>query len=318
MAGDASQHVRRVRVVTPVYFDVPSFNELRRRILSVLAADPKRAGWRVEFTVIDDSAGRDELVAGLSELPDVRVIVPPFNLGHQRAIVYGVRATLAELDDDDVIVTLDADGEDRPEDIPAILDALEAGGSHKIVLARRTKRHEAPLFKVMYACYGLLFRILTGKVIRTGNYGAYTAALGRGVIAHPYFNLCYSSSFISLETPVIYVPCERGQRYAGESRMGYSRLLMHGLSMLMPFLDRIALRALIAFSVTMIVGVTLSVVVVCVRLFTSSAVPGWATYTLLLLLTISFIALGNFVLLFAIFSQSRGSALAGLEHPAAR
>jgi hypothetical protein len=140
-------------------------------------------------------------------------------------------------------------------------------------------------------------------------------SVGRRVIRHPYFDLCYSSSFVSLDTPITYVSCERGRRYAGESRMGYSRLLMHGLTMLMPFLDRIALRALITFSVALIASASLSIVVICVRALTTAAVPGWATYSLLLLLTLSFVALGNFVVLFAIFSQSRGTALGNLEDP---
>jgi len=44
--------------------------------------------------------------------------------------------------------------------------------------------------------------------------------------------------------PVAYVPCERGRRYQGESKMTYGKLAMHGLRMLMPFTDKIAIRAL--------------------------------------------------------------------------
>jgi polyisoprenyl-phosphate glycosyltransferase len=299
-------------IVTPVYFDVAAFKQLRSRVLSVLGDDSGRAD-SVSFVVVDDSGGRDPEMSHFDDIPDVSVIVPPFNLGHQRAIVYGVRKTLTHVHDADVIVTLDSDGEDRPEDLPAILDALAANAASTIVLARRTRRHEPILFKLFYTLYRLLFRILTGKVIKTGNYSAYSAGLGRRILGHPYFNLCYSSSFESLETPITYVPCERGRRYAGESRMGYTRLVMHGLSMLMPFLDRIALRALIVFSLTMLAGVALSLVVLFIRIFSASPVPGWATYTLLLLTAISFVALGNFVVLFAIFAQSRGASLGSLE-----
>jgi hypothetical protein len=61
------------------------------------------------------------------------------------------------------------------------------------------------------------------------------------------------------------------------------------------------------------VGVLLSLVVVGIRVFTTAAIPGWATATLLGILTISFVALGNFLVLFAVFSHSRGMSLAGLE-----
>ena len=54
-------------------------------------------------------------------------------------------------------------------------------------------------------------------------------------------------------------------------------------------------------------------VVVCIRLFTSAAIPGWASATLLGLLILSFVALGNFVVLFAVLPHSRGISLANLE-----
>lgn len=83
--------------------------------------------------------------------------------------------------------------------------------------------------------------------------------------------------------------------------------------MLMPFTDRIAVRALTAFSATFGLGIILSLVVVGVRLFTNAAIPGWVIATVLGLLILSFVALGNFVVLFAVFSHSRGISLANLE-----
>jgi hypothetical protein len=133
------------------------------------------------------------------------------------------------------------------------------------------------------------------------------------MLSHPYFDLCYSSTLVSLDMNVVPVPCPRGSRYAGQSRMNMLRLFMHGIRMLMPFTDRIAARALTAFSVMFGLGITLSAVVVAIRLFTAAAIPGWATATLLGLLILSFIALGNFIVLFAVFSHSRGISLANLE-----
>jgi len=54
---------------------------------------------------------------------------------------------------------------------------------------------------------------------------------------------------VGLNVPTILVPCERGRRTIGQSRMGLSALVRHGLGMLMPFTDRIATRALLAFAV---------------------------------------------------------------------
>ena len=95
--------------------------------------------------------------------------------------------------------------------------------------------------------------------------------------------------------------------------MNTLRLFMHGVRMLVPFTDRIAARALAAFAGIFGVGILLSLAVLVIRLTTTSAIPGWATATLLGVLTLSFIALGNFLVLFFVFSHSRGISLAGLE-----
>lgn len=160
--------------------------------------------------------------------------------------------------------------------------------------------------------FKVFFRLVTGDQVSHGNYAAYRGVVAREVLLHPYFDLCYSSTSISLSLPIRFVPCERGVRYAGRSRVD-SQLCMHGIRMLMPFVDRIAIRALIALSITFGAGVLASVVVLGLKLFSTAAIPGWATSTMLLVVIMSLIALGNFVVLFALFSHSRGLSLAGLE-----
>jgi hypothetical protein len=177
-----------------------------------------------------------------------------------------------------------------------------------VALARRTHREESLPFKAWYLLFRILFRTLTGTTVRTGNYAAYRGRVARRTLFHPSFDLCYSSTFLSLDVQRHLVPCPRGIRYAGSSRMNTGRLAMHGLRMLMPFLDRIAIRALAFFLALFSAGVLASVVIVGIRLLTDSAIPGWATYTVLSLGVLSFVALGNFVILFSIFSQSRANS----------
>jgi hypothetical protein len=95
--------------------------------------------------------------------------------------------------------------------------------------------------------------------------------------------------------------------------MTFEKLFAHGLSMLMPFTGRIATRALVGFSVTILGALVLSIVVVGIRLLSDRAVPGWTTYTLLGLIILSLVAFGNLVILFTVFSQSRGISLGTVE-----
>jgi glycosyltransferase involved in cell wall biosynthesis len=302
-------------VVTPVYRDTGSFLILRERLLEVLAGEPQAAHGPVRFVVIDDTAGQDPEIAKLGPLDDVTVLRPPFNLGHQRGLVYALRKMLPRFGDDDAVVTMDADGEDRPEDLPRLLAALDAsdGPERHVVLALRTKRHEPPAFKILYRGFKLLFRALTGATVRTGNYAVMPGSVAKRVLLHPTFDLAYSSAILALDLPITYVGCERGRRYQGESKMTYGKLAMHGLRMLMPFTDKIAIRALAAFVLFGLVGVILAAVVVCLKIFTTSSIPGWTSYIAVSALIVSLVALGNFVSLFVLFSQTRAVSLASIE-----
>ncbi|HEX5593372.1 MAG TPA: glycosyltransferase [Solirubrobacterales bacterium] len=304
----------RTWIFTPVYRDVSSFRILRERLREVVAASGLPGTEDIRFVVIDDTAGQDPEMESLAGLDDVQVMRPPFNLGHQRALVYALRKTIPRIADDDAVVTLDADGEDRPEDLPRLLERLRAEeGERKVVLALRTKRRESIGFKVFYRLFRLLFRSLTGTTVRSGNFAAMPGSITKRVLLHPTFDLAYSSAILALDIPVEYVPCERGERYEGRSKMTYGKLAMHGLRMLMPFTDRIAIRALAAFVFFGILGGVLAAAVVCFKLFTSSTIPGWTSYVALGALIVSLVALGNFVSLFVLFSQTRAVSLANIE-----
>ncbi|MBI3542318.1 MAG: glycosyltransferase [Deltaproteobacteria bacterium] len=302
-------------IFCPVFLDVESFLILRERLLAAVRSVERLRGAAVRFVAIDDTGGTDGELERLSAFTDVTVLSTPFNLGHQRAIVFGLRKLSRQLADDDLVVTLDADGEDRPEDLPRMLAPLLSDGANlkRVVLARRTKRKESPVFKLMYLGFKLLFHTLTGIVIRTGNFAAHRGWLTRNVLFHPHFDLCYSSSLISLSLDVAYVPCERGKRYAGQSRMNYMKLMIHGIRMLMPFLDRISVRALIGFSATFALGLLAAATVLAGKLTHCFPVPHWAPLAVIITLALSFIALGNFVVLFAIFSQTQGLSLHDLD-----
>jgi len=302
-------------IVTPVYRDVRSFILLRERLLEVLSDSRDAEARPVRFVAIDDTAGQDPEIPELRGLSDVTVLQPPFNLGHQRAIVYALRKMLPRIGEDDIVVTLDADGEDRPADLPRLLAALRGGSQPQatVALALRTKRRESIGFKLMYRLFRLLFRALTGTTVRSGNFAAMPGSVAKRALLHPTFDLSYSSAILALDIPIEFVPCERGERYEGRSKMTFGRLAMHGLRMLMPFTDRIAIRALAVFVFFLVLGAALALAVVCVKLFTASAVPGWASFTALGSLIVSLVALGNFVTLFVLFSQTRAVSLASIE-----
>lgn len=302
-------------ILCPVYLDGPSFLEVRARARASVATIERLRDLPLRFVAIDDTGGHDSEVGRLREHADVRVIAPPFNLGHQRAIVYGLRSLASEIAAGDFVVTMDSDGEDRPEDLPALVAPLlaEPDDLRRVAVAQRTRRSETALFRILYFFFRILFRALTGLVIRSGNFAAYRGWLVHNTIFHPHFDLCYSSSFISLNLAVDLVPLARGERYHGRSRMGLARLLTHGVSMLMPFTERIAVRALVLAASGLGLAAAALATLAAASFVRGVALPRDWWLSAIVLLLFSFIALGNFLLLFAAFVQSRGSLLRGLE-----
>jgi hypothetical protein len=295
-------------LVLPLFQDVPAFVELRTRVHDVLAPLSSRYE-AVRFLVVDDSAGADPAISELASLEDVEVLTPAFGLGHQHAIVLGIRSLAPRLTDDDIVVTLDSDGEDRPEDLPRILAALDdAPSARTIVVARRTHRQVSLAFRLAYVLFRFTFRVLVGMVVNSGNYAAFYGWTARRVLFHPNFDLCYSSSLLSLGLPLVKVPCARGERYAGRSRMTQSGLAIHGLRMMMPFLDRITIRALFSFAALFSIGLALTLAVGLGALF-GADVPSELAVAAAVFGVLALLGFGNFVVLFAVFTNFRGLRL---------
>jgi hypothetical protein len=282
--------------------------ELRSHVHDVLA--PLASQYEaVRFLVVDDSAGADPATSDLAGLSDVEVLTPAYGLGHQHAIVLGIRSLAPRLSDDDIVVSLDSDGEDRPEDLPRLLDALDKSPSARtVVVARRTHRQVSLAFRLAYVLFRLMFRVLIGMVVDSGNYAAYYGWTARRVLFHPNFDLCYSSSLLSLGLPLVKVPCARGERYAGRSRMTQSGLAIHGLRMMMPFLDRITIRALLTFGALFAIGLLLTFAVGLGALF-GADVPSELGVAAAVFGVLALLGFGNFVVLFAVFTNFRGLRL---------
>lgn len=290
--------------------DTESFIKLREETADACAA--ARLEFDIHHLVVDDSAGTDPDVKQLHHLPNVDVLTPPFNLGHQRAIVYGLRTLSGTLPPSDVVVTMDSDGEDKPSDVPRLIAALESD-TVVLALAERTKRSEPLKFRVMYVFYRIMFRILTGTTVRSGNFAAQRADSLATTIHHPSFDLCYSSTLLALSRPTAKVPCARGHRFAGASRMNTYSLMAHGVRMLLPFSERIAVRMMVVASVN---ALALSGFLVLIAVGAFGTSPGPAVYSALGGLAILFISsFAAFVVLFSGFAQSSAIAMSDIGIP---
>src|SRR6186713_3341097 len=101
-------------VIAPCFFDVPSYTELKKAAITALEKSGLRHQFSsIKFVLIDDSGGRDHEVAKFNNDEGVLVIRNLYNLGHQGALVFGLRSLVNTIAANDYIVTMDSDGEDK-------------------------------------------------------------------------------------------------------------------------------------------------------------------------------------------------------------
>lgn len=122
-------------VVVPVKDEAANVGPLAREIAAALAQEAPH-----EILFIDDGSSDgtiDALVALKAEIPALRVLRHPRNLGQSRGIRSGAQAARGG-----IIITLDGDGQNDPADIPKLLRVLEAEPEVGLVSGVRTKRKD--------------------------------------------------------------------------------------------------------------------------------------------------------------------------------
>lgn len=262
-------------VIAPVLDDFPAASRLVREIGDELK--PERPSDLMFLFVNDGSLEppTPEFPKEIAPFP-VGILHLKANLGHQRAIAVALGFVSHWVPPDADVVVMDADGQDRPRDVPRLLD-VRSRNPEGIVVAQRARRSETTGFRFGYACYRLLFRLLTGKTIRHGNFSAMSGSTAQRLAHVAGLWNHYAATIQISRIPVHGVEVDRGARYAGASRMNLITLVRHGLSAIAVHMETAGVRMLLAALVlSLLAGLALAAVV-AIRLTTNLAIPGWAS-----------------------------------------
>lgn len=215
----------------------------------------------------------------------IEVLALRRNVGHQRAIAIALAFVEQHLAPE-VLVVMDGDGEDAPEDIPRLLACLNQSDGNKVVFAERTRRSETVMFRVFYALYRWAHALLTGIPVRVGNFSVIPCCqLRRLVVVSELWNH-YAAAVFKARVPRTSVPAVRAPRLAGRSRMNFVDLVTHGLSALSVHSELIGVRLLVVTATSIGVMASGLLAVFAIRFFTDLAIPGWASTVVGLLLVL--------------------------------
>jgi glycosyltransferase involved in cell wall biosynthesis len=214
---------------------IPTFNDWvpLARLLTEIDAVVSTLRKKTRVVLIDDGSTepipKNIECLEFASLYAVGILHLRRNLGHQRAIAVGLAYIEANLPCDAVVV-MDGDGEDLPDDIPRMLERFTRHRGENIVFAARLKRSESWLFRIFYHGYRLLHYLCTGISVRVGNFSVIPSKLLRRLVVVSDLWNHYAASVIKARLPFETVDTRRGTRYAGESRMNFVALVVHGLS----------------------------------------------------------------------------------------
>lgn len=150
-----------VSVILPVYNERESLAPLLAEIRAALRGRP------IEIVAVDDAStdgSGAELARLAASATDLRVVRHRRRSGQSAVLVTGWTAARAP-----VIVTLDADGQNDPADIPELLRALEADPSLAAAVGIRIARQDGPWKRLQSAVANRVRDAITGhRVTDTG------------------------------------------------------------------------------------------------------------------------------------------------------
>jgi glycosyltransferase involved in cell wall biosynthesis len=202
----------RVSLVAPVYNEEPNLAELHARVVAVFGPGDD---W--ELVLVDDGStdGSAEAIRELARLDRrVRAVFFERNCGQTTATAAGLRAARAEL-----VATLDADLQNDPADLPAMLAAL---ADNDAVVGYRLKRRDTFVRRASSRVANAVRNRITGDSIR--DTGCSLKAFRReAILSVPLFHgmhrflptLLRYHGYLVVEHPVSHHP-----RRAGKSKYG--------------------------------------------------------------------------------------------------
>ena len=210
-----------VSVVIPVYNEEASLPELLRRTLAAC----EQIGSPYEVVLVDDGS-RDrsaEMLTAAANTPDSRIVAVILNrnYGQHSAVMAGFESARGDL-----IITLDADLQNPPEEIPRLVKTAAEGG-YDVVGTIRMNRQDSFFRKSASKVINRMVKRATGQEM--SDYGCMLRAYRRSII-DAMLQCQERSTFIpilanSFARNTIELPVMHAEREHGESKYDLLKLI---------------------------------------------------------------------------------------------
>ncbi len=221
----------KIKILIPIYNDWRSLFELLKNIDQQI--NPNNA--EVSVLVVNDGSNEERENESLEfkNLKSIKIINMKKNKGHARCNAAGLKY-IFEKEDFDYVIPMDGDGEDRPEEINLLIEKSKDYPTN-VVTANRIKRSEGLFFKLCYEIHKLMTLIFTGQNIKFGNFTLLPKSIVEKMINEKATWNSFSGSLCKVSKNRKSISSIRGSRYFGPSKMSFSNLIQHSLSIISVF-----------------------------------------------------------------------------------
>ena len=266
--------MKTLSVIVPCYNEEASITETYDRLKKVLSGINHSN--RIIFINDGSQDQTREILSGIAaEDPSVKVIHFSRNFGHQKAVTAGIHHCRSDL-----AIIMDADLQDPPELIPALLAKQEEEQANVVYCVRKKRIGESKLklwsAKMFYRFLNQLsevrfpidtgdFRLIDASVIREFNRFNEKGKYIRGIISWIGFK----------QVPFYY---EREARFAGETKYPLKKMIAFASTALLYFSKKPLLMSISMGFFAMWLGIILAVWYVLGKFFGyTNAETGWTS-----------------------------------------
>jgi len=266
-----------ISVVVPVYNSSQCLPELLRRI----ALQLNELGKRHEVILVDDASPDDswDVIRELAQYPQLTAVRLMRNRGQAFATLCGLEHARGE-----IVVTMDDDLQQPPEELPKLLDALESDPEIDCVFGYfEEKKHAAyrnlgsrAIRWVNARSFGL------PRDVRPSSFRAMRKRLADAILQHRTLNPAIAALVCGSTRRIASVPVRHAERYAGESNYTLSKQFRLALDNICN-VSMLPLRAVSLLGMGICLLSAVLVVFFLYRYFTGQiGVAGWTTVVIMI------------------------------------
>jgi dolichol-phosphate mannosyltransferase len=276
-----------ISIVVPVYNESQCLTTLRKRLTEVL--DELKLDY--EVVLVDDGStdvSRKVIAEFAKEDKRWRGVFLARNFGHQAAITAGLEAARGA-----EVIVMDADLQDRPEDIPKLLDKAREG--YDIVFARRAKRRGGICKRL---CYWFFYRLLAGLArvkipVDTGDFALMTRKVVDALNSFPERNRYVRGLRAWAGFRQVGVDVVRDKRAAGKKKYTIRKLVHLAADAVFSF-SWAPLKLVLLVGALSVLASLIYLIVILYMKFSGEIPPGLRGWTTIIFLIIGF---GGLILL---------------------